>query len=94
MHAVEQNFLLIHRMMNTLTPGNDFISQTAAFADNLIILTRGETVTGAENFMNLALTKVQKWAQNNRLEFNEDKLKVMLLTRRKRRGKKGDSSIY
>ena len=38
--------------------------------------------------MNLALTKVQKWAQNNRLGFNEDKSKVMLLTRRKRKEKK------
>jgi len=88
MHAVEQDFLLIHRMMNTLTPGNDFISQTAAFADDLIILTRGDTVTEAENFMNLAVTKVQKWAQNNRLGFNEDKSKVILLTRRKRREKR------
>jgi len=38
--------------------------------------------------MNLALTKVKKWAQNNRLGFNEDKSKVMLLTRRKRKEKR------
>jgi len=38
--------------------------------------------------MNLALTKVQKWAQNNRLVFNEDKSEVMLLTRRKRKEEK------
>ena len=38
--------------------------------------------------MNLALTKVQKWAQNNRLVFNEDKSKVMLMTRRKRKEKR------
>ena len=63
-------------------------SRTVAFADDLIILRRGETVTEAENFMNLAVTKVQKWAQNNRLGFNEDKSKVMLLTRRKRNEKK------
>jgi hypothetical protein len=35
--------------------------------------------------MNSALIKVQKWAQNNRLVFNEDKSKVMLMTRRKRK---------
>ena len=51
-------------------------------------MTRGETVTEAENFMNLELTRVQKWAQNNRLVFNENKSKVMLLTRRKRKEKK------
>jgi len=39
--------------------------------------------------MTLALTKVQKWAQNNRLVFNEDKSKVMLMTGRKRKEKKG-----
>ena len=50
-------------------------------------------MTETENFMNAALTKVQNWAHINRLEFNEDKSNVMLLTRRKRKeGKKGDSS--
>jgi len=53
-------------------------SGAIAFADDFIILTRGETVTEAENFMNVELTKVQKWAQNNRLVFKENKLKLML----------------
>ena len=69
-------------------------SRATAFADNLIILTRGETVTEAENFMNLELTKIQKWAQNNKLVFNENKSKVMLMSQRKRRERKGDSNIY
>ena len=68
-------------------------SRSIAFADDLIILTRGETVTEAENFMNLALTKVQNWAQNNRLVFNEDKSKAMIMTRRKRKGKK-EIAVY
>jgi hypothetical protein len=63
-------------------------SRTIALAEDLIILSRGETVTEAENFMNAALTKVQKWAQNNRLEFNEYKSKVMLLTRREKKEKR------
>ena len=83
---------ILHNSLLTLELNSR--SRSLAFANDLIILTRGETVTEAENFMNLALTKVQKWAQNNRLVFNEDKSKVMLLTRRKRKGKKGDSSIY
>jgi hypothetical protein len=70
-----------------LNPELNSRSRTIAFADDLIILTRGETVTEAESFRNATLTKAQKWAQNNRLEFNEDKSKVMLLTRRKRKEK-------
>jgi len=63
-------------------------STVIAFADDIIILTRGKSVVEAENYMNLEMKKIQKWAQNNKLQFNENKLQVMLLTRRKRRGKK------
>jgi len=63
-------------------------SKAIAFADDLIILTRGEKVAEAENYMNLELRKIQEWAQNNKMKFNENKSKVMLMSRRKR--KKGD----
>ena len=63
-------------------------STVIAFADDIIILTRGKSVVEAENYMNLEMKKIQKWAQNNKLQFNENKLQVMLLTRRKRRWKK------
>jgi hypothetical protein len=33
--------------------------------------------------MNLELRKISDWAQNNKLKFNEDKSKVMLMSRRK-----------
>ena len=66
-------------------------SKVTAFADDLIILTRGETVAEAENYMNLELRKIQEWAQNNKMKFNENKSKVMLMSRRKRKErKKGD----
>jgi hypothetical protein len=60
-------------------------SKAIAFADDLIILTRGEIVVEAENFMNLEMRKIQKWAQNNKLKFNENKSVVMLMSRRKKR---------
>ena len=63
-------------------------SKAIAFAEDLIILTRGETVAEAENFMNLEMRKIQDWAINNKLKFNEDKSKVMLMSRRKRKEKK------
>ena len=63
-------------------------SITIAFADDLLILTRGETVVEAENYMNLEARKIQEWEQNNKLKFNENKSKVMLMTRRKRKEKR------
>ena len=68
-------------------------SKAIAFADDLIILTRGETVAEAENYMNLELRKIEDWAQNNKLKFNENKSKVMLISRRKRKEKKGDRNL-
>ena len=62
-------------------------SITIAFADDLLILTR-ETVVEAENYMNLEARKIQEWEQNNKLKFNENKSKVMLISRRKRRKKR------
>jgi hypothetical protein len=42
--------------------------------------------------MNLELRKIQDWAQNNRLKFNETKSKIMLMSRRKRK-EKGDRNL-
>jgi hypothetical protein len=82
---------ILHNSMLTLELTSH--SKAIAFADNLIILTRGETVVEAENYMNLEKRKIQDWAQNNRLKFNENKSKVMLISRRKGRGKKGNRNI-
>jgi len=53
-------------------------SKAIAFADDLMILTRGETVIEAENYMNLEVRNILEWAINNKLKFNENKSKVML----------------
>jgi hypothetical protein len=63
-------------------------SKVIAFADDLIILTKGESTVEAENYMNLELRKISDWAQNNKLKFNENKSKVMLTSRRKRKEKR------
>jgi hypothetical protein len=68
-------------------------SKDIAFAEDLIILTRGDTVAEAENYMNLELRKIQDWVQNNKLKFKENKSKVMLMFRRKRKEKKGDRNL-
>jgi hypothetical protein len=58
------------------------------FADNLIILTKEESIVRAENYMNVELRKISDWAQNNKLKFNEHKSKVMFMSRRKRKENK------
>jgi len=64
-----------------------------AFADDLLLLTRGETVSEIENIANLELTKISTWARENKFRFNEKKSKAMLMTRRKRK-EKGDVKVY
>jgi len=68
-------------------------SKAIATADDLIILTRGETVAEAENYLNLELRKIQEWVQNNKMKFKENKSKVMLMFRRKRKESK-EIDIY
>jgi hypothetical protein len=60
-------------------------TKAIAFADDLIIVTRGKTVREAENIANIELSKISSWAKDNKIRFNEQKSKAMLLTRRKRK---------
>jgi len=48
-------------------------------------MTRGKTVTEAENIAIVEMSKISKWAKANKIQFNERKSKVLLLTRRKRK---------
>jgi len=68
----------------------EFTSHTKviAFADDLITLTKGESIVEAENYTNFELRKISDWAQKNKLTFNENKSKVMLMFSRKRKEKK------
>ena len=56
-----------------------------AFADDLLLAVRGESVRAVENYANAELTKITLWSKNNEIIFNEEKSKVMLPSRRKRR---------
>jgi hypothetical protein len=66
---------------------------TIAFADDLLILTKGESIAEAENYMNLELNKISDWARSNKIRFNEDKSKAMRMTRRKRK-ERTETEIY
>ena len=60
-------------------------TKAIAFADDLLIAVRAENVKEAENFANIEINKITNWAKENKINFNEQKSKVMLATRRKRR---------
>ena len=68
-------------------------TETIAFADDLILATRGRTVIEAENMANIELTKISAWARDNKIHFNEQKSKTMLMSRRKRKERK-EVEIY
>ena len=55
------------------------------FADDMVIMTKADSIREAENITNVELSKISKWAVNNKIRFNEHKSKVMLLTRRNRK---------
>ena len=60
-------------------------TKLTAFADDLIIVVRAESVREAENIINIEVGKITTWARNNKINFNETKSKVMLITRRGRK---------
>jgi len=60
-------------------------TKAIAFADDLVITTKAESIPEAENIINAELSKISIWAIENKLQFNEQKSQVMLLTRRKRK---------
>jgi ribonuclease HI len=59
----------------------------------LAILTYGETTTEAEAYTNSDLAKIEKWAKQNKMKFNELKSKTMLISRKRKRNRE-DINIY
>jgi len=68
-------------------------TKAVAFADDLILAIRCETIRAAENISNLEMSKISAWSKNNKINFNEEKSKVMLILRRKRKENK-EINIY
>jgi hypothetical protein len=50
-------------------------------------------VNEVENIANTEMKKVSTWAKDNKVRFNDQKSKVMLMTRRKRKERK-DLELY
>jgi hypothetical protein len=58
-------------------------TKAIAYADDLMILVKGTTQAEAENYANIETQKVAKWARNNKISFNDQKSKAMVITRKK-----------
>jgi hypothetical protein len=54
-----------------------------AFADELLVMTRGKPILEAENFSNSDLQKITDWAFNDKIRFNEQKSTSILITRKR-----------
>jgi len=63
-------------------------TKVVAFADDLIMATRGGSVKAVENYANVELSTINEWAKNNKTRFNDKESKVMLVSRRKRKENK------
>ena len=68
-------------------------TKAIAFADDLMIIIKGKSFKETENHANMEMNKIPVWAKNNKIQFNEHKSKVMVLSRRKRKKTK-EINIY
>jgi len=55
-------------------------TKVIAVADDLAIMTTGNILSEAEVYASSQLAKIEKWAKENKMQFNETKSKAMLLT--------------
>jgi hypothetical protein len=55
-------------------------TKTIAFTDNLLIAVMTEGKGEAENITNIEMNKISMWAKNNKINFNEQKSKVMVIS--------------
>jgi len=59
-------------------------TKAIAYADDLLIAVKAATIAEVENLTNIEMTKIMKWSKENKLQFNEQKSKVMLISRRRK----------
>jgi len=69
-------------------------TKVVAYAYDLILATRGDSVRAVENYTNVELSKINGWAKTNKIKFNDTKSKVMLVSRRKRKKKNKNITVY
>jgi hypothetical protein len=68
-------------------------TKVVAYADDLLIAIRGNSVRAVENYANAEMSKIDEWSRKNKIKFNDKESKVMLVTSSKIRENK-DITIY
>ena len=68
-------------------------TKVVAYADDMLIATRGDSIRAVQNYPNVEMSKINEWSRRNKIKFNDKKSKAMLVTNRKRREDK-DITIY
>jgi hypothetical protein len=68
-------------------------TKVIAYADDLMILVKGTTQVEVETYANIETQKVAKWAKNNKINFNDQKSKIMVITKKKPKNKR-DFKIF
>jgi hypothetical protein len=64
-----------------------------AYVDDLMILVKGTNQEETENDANIETQKAAKWARNNKINFNDQKSKIMVITRKKPKNRR-DFKIF
>jgi hypothetical protein len=49
-------------------------TKVIAFVDDLLVLTRGACKIETENYVNQDLKEIERWATDNKIEFNDKKI--------------------
>jgi hypothetical protein len=68
-------------------------TKAITFANDLLIAAKTENVREAGNITNIEINKILNWAKNNKINFNEQKSKAMVISRRKRKDNK-EITVY
>ena len=63
-------------------------TKVIAFVDDLIVLTREACKIERENYVNQDLKKIERWATDNKIKFNDKKSKVLFISRKRNEDRK------
>jgi septum formation inhibitor-activating ATPase MinD len=70
-----------------LNLNNEKWTRAIASADDQLIAVKAATVAEVENSTNMEMNKITQWSKENKLHFNDQKSKVMLISRRRKERK-------
>jgi hypothetical protein len=68
-------------------------TKAIAFADDLLLVVKAESIKESENITNIEMDKILTWAKNSKLSINEEKSKTMVIIRKKGKENK-EISVY